>query len=158
MRTIGQMVVNAPRNAAWMVIGDTAVLVECMRGCRRIEQMSETEYRLILAAKVGPVDAQLSGRVTVSEVLSAQRCTLAFEGKGSVGFVKGEARVHLEEIAAQTTLLTYVVTVRTGGKLAQIVSRFVEASAHNLIVTFFHKLRAKIENRGYGREGASSFR
>ena len=71
-------------------------------------------------AKVGPVKANFTGDVTLSNIDPPRGYTISGEGKGGVaGFAKGGADVALEE-AGDDTILRYTAKAQVGGKLAQI--------------------------------------
>ena len=66
--------------------------------------------------------------------------TIRGEGKGGpAGFAKGGAKVSLESVD-NGTLLRYEVDAKVGGKLAQLGSRMIDATAKKLAGEFFGNL------------------
>jgi carbon monoxide dehydrogenase subunit G len=63
-------------------------------GCETIEKISDTEFTATLVARVGPVKASFSGKVTLSDLNPPAGYTITGEGTGGVaGFAKGSATV-----------------------------------------------------------------
>jgi carbon monoxide dehydrogenase subunit G len=92
-----------------------------------------------VVAKVGPVSAKFSGKVTLSDVNPPNGYRIFGEGTGGpAGFAKGGARVTLAD-EGEATLLSYVVDAQVGGKLAQIGSRLIDATARKMAADFFAK-------------------
>jgi len=92
-----------------------------------------------VTARVGPVSAKFTGNVTLSDLDPPNGYTISGEGKGGpAGFAKGGAKVRLEADGA-ATILHYEVTAHVGGKLAQIGSRLIDATAKKMAGDFFAK-------------------
>ena len=90
-----------------------------------------------MAARVGPVSARFTGTMRMQDVTPPTGYTLKFEGQGgAAGFANGEAKVSLAPDGAGTAL-TYAVKAQVGGKLAQIGSRLIDATAKKLADEFF---------------------
>ena len=88
-------------------------------------------------AKVGPVKARFGGKVTLSDLDPPNGYTISGEGSGgAAGFAKGGAEVRLAEDPGGT-MLTYTVRATVGGKLAQIGSRLIDATARKMAEEFF---------------------
>ncbi len=89
--------------------------------------------------KVGPVKATFTGKVTLTDLDPPNGYTITGEGSGGpAGFAKGSAVVRLVEDTASTTL-NYEVKAQIGGKLAQLGSRLIDATAKKLATEFFEK-------------------
>ena len=102
-----------------------------------MEKISDSEFQLSMAAKVGPVSAKFKSKITLTDVDAPNAYTLIFEGQGGVaGFAKGEARVTLTPEGGGTTL-GYSAKATIGGKLAQVGSRLVDGVARKLAEQFF---------------------
>ncbi|MGH7111329.1 MAG: SRPBCC family protein [Stellaceae bacterium] len=137
MDMTGEYHIPAPRQRVWEGLNDPAILKDCIPGCQEIEKVSDTEFAAKVVAKVGPVKAAFGGKVTLSDLAPPQGYTIAGEGTGGVaGFAKGSARVDLVEEAGGT-LLKYTAQANVGGKLAQIGSRLIGATARKMADDFF---------------------
>jgi len=137
MEMSGEYRIEAPREAVWRALNDPEVLKECIPGCEEIERRSDTEFAAKVMAKVGPVKARFAGVVTLSDLNPPAGYTISGEGQGGVaGFAKGGAEVTLEEDGG-ATVLRYTARGAVGGKLAQIGSRLVDATAKKMSDEFF---------------------
>jgi uncharacterized protein len=96
-------------------------------------------FRIALAARVGPVAANFTGRIRLADLDPPRSYTLSFEGQGgAAGFAKGEARVSLAPTGNDAaTALSYTVKAQVGGKIAQIGSRLIDGAAQKLADDFF---------------------
>ena len=127
--------------SVWQSLNDPLILKQCLTGCEEFEPIGESEFSLVILAKVGPVKARFKGEITMSDVNAPNSCTLSGGGKGGVaGFAKGSANVNLHQKPGSqevTTIMTYSVKANVGGKLAQLGSRLVNGAARKMADEFF---------------------
>jgi uncharacterized protein len=122
----------------WTALNDPDTLKACLPGCEVLERTADNEYRVVMAARVGPVSARFNGRMTLRDIDPPNGYTLQFEGQGgAAGFARGDARVALAPEGEQATALTYTAKAQVGGKLAQIGSRLVDGAAAKMTDDFF---------------------
>lgn len=146
MTMTGEYLIAAPRAAVWAGLNDPDVLRACIPGCEELEKTSDTEFRAVVKAKIGPVSARFKGRVTLSDLDPPQAYRISGEGEGGVaGFAKGGASVRLSE-QDEGTLLAYEVEAQIGGKLAQLGQRLVNGAAKKLADDFFLKFTEMAQN------------
>jgi carbon monoxide dehydrogenase subunit G len=108
-----------------------------MGGTQRSGDSPPTELIAAVKLKIGPVSANFSGEVTLSDVNPPESYTISGEGKGGIaGFAKGSATVTLVEDGPET-LLRYSTTAQVGGKLAQLGSRLIDSTSQKLAGQFF---------------------
>jgi carbon monoxide dehydrogenase subunit G len=139
MELTGEYVIPAPRATVWAALNDPEILRQCIPGCQEIAKTSDTEFTAKVGLAIGPVRANFTGRVTLSDMDPPNGYTITGEGQGGVaGFGKGSAKVRLADDGAGTKL-TYVADASVGGKLAQIGSRLVEGTSRRLAEEFFGK-------------------
>jgi uncharacterized protein len=144
MEITGAQVIPKPQQQTWNAICDPAVLQVCIPGCELMEKISDSEFHMTMAAKVGPVSAKFKSKITLTDVDAPNAYTLIFEGQGGVaGFAKGQARVMLAPDGEQTTL-SYSATATIGGKLAQVGSRLVDGVAKKLAEQFFTRFNQHV--------------
>lgn len=137
MELTGERLLPASRDRVWAALNDPEVLKRCIPGCQEIAKLSDTELTAKVGLAVGPVKATFTGRVTLSEIDAPNGYKISGEGQGGVaGFGKGSAVVKLSDEGGHTKL-TYAADASVGGKLAQIGSRLVEATARKLADEFF---------------------
>jgi carbon monoxide dehydrogenase subunit G len=134
----GEHRIPAPRQRVWEALNDPAVLQRCITGCEEVVKVSDTEFTAKVVAKVGPVKAKFAGKVTLSDMDPPSGYVITGEGTGGVaGFGKGGASVRLVDDEGGGTVLTYTAHASVGGKLAQIGSRLVDATARKMADEFF---------------------
>jgi carbon monoxide dehydrogenase subunit G len=130
--------VPAPRAKVWAALNDPEILKKCIPGCERLEMTSPTEMLGAVVVKVGPVKANFTGKVTLSDLDPPKGYRISGEGTGGVaGFAKGGATVTLTPEGPSATLLHYVVDAQIGGKLAQLGARLIDSTAKKLAGEFF---------------------
>jgi carbon monoxide dehydrogenase subunit G len=137
--------IEAPIAIVWRGLNDPEVLKACIPGCETFEQVSETEWRAVIASRIGPVQARFGGKVQLSDVRPGEGYTLKFEGQGgAAGFANGEARVSLAAAGDAATTLTYTASARVGGKIAQLGSRLVDGAAAKMADDFFARFAERM--------------
>lgn len=152
MKLNNEQVINRDRARVWAALNDMSLLQQCIPGCESIEPSGNGQYECVLVAAIGPVKARFRGSIQFSEVQALASYVLRFEGSGGVaGFARGNARVDLTEIDAEKTLLRYSVTSEIGGKLAQIGSRLIDATAARMSEDFFRNFNQQLEGVGSER-------
>jgi hypothetical protein len=139
MDMTGEYRVAAPRQKVWDALNDPEILKQAIPGCETITKHSDTEMSATVRAKVGPVSARFGGKVTISDRDPPNSYKIMGEGTGGpAGFAKGGATVTLTD-DGDGTKLSYVVEANVGGKLAQIGSRLIDATARQMAENFFSK-------------------
>ena len=138
MEMSGEHKINASKQEVWDSLNDPEVLKKAIPGCESIEKTSETELVATVKAKVGPVSAKFSGKVTLTNINAPNSYTISGEGQGGpAGFGKGSADVSLEEDSKNSTILKFSATAQVGGKLAQIGTRLIDGAAKKIAGQFF---------------------
>jgi uncharacterized protein len=139
MDMTGEYRIAAPRQKVWEALNDPEILKQSIPGCETITKTSPTEMTATVRAKVGPVSARFGGKVTLSDLDPPNGYRISGEGTGGpAGFAKGGATVKLAD-DGDATKLSYVVEANVGGKLAQIGSRLIDATARQMAEQFFSK-------------------
>ena len=144
MDMTGEVRLPAPRETVWRALNDPEILKQSIPGCEEIQKLSDTEMTAKVSAKVGPVSAKFTGKVTLSDLDPPNGYTISGEGQGGVaGFAKGGAQVSLKEDTGGT-MLSYKVNAQIGGKLAQIGSRLIDATARKMADEFFTRFATAV--------------
>lgn len=145
MEMKGEYRIAAPRSRVWEALNDPDVLRESIPGCKDLTKTSDTEMNAVVEAKVGVVRATFKGAVTLSELNPPASYRISGEGKGGVaGFARGGADVTLEEDGPDATILRYTASGQVGGKLAQMGSRLIDATAKQMADQFFGRFAEKV--------------
>ena len=139
MDLTGEYRIPALRQDVWEALNNPEILKQCIDGCQELSKDSDTQFSAKVTAKVGPVKAKFSGKVTLSELDPPNGYKISGEGQGGVaGFAKGGATVKLDEDGGDT-VLSYTANAEVGGKLASVGSRLVEGVAKKQADDFFGK-------------------
>jgi len=105
MELTGQQIIAAPIDRTWVALNDPGTLKECIAGCESIEKTGDDEYAVVMAVRIGPVNAKFKGKLKLQNLQPPSSYTIAFEGQGGVaGFGKGSADVRLTPQGGNTTL------------------------------------------------------
>ena len=145
MKFGGEHTVPARRERVWEALNDPAVLEACIPGVQALEKRSGNEFAATVQARIGPVRAGFRGAVTLSELDPPNSYRISGEGTGgAAGFVRGGARVRLEDAPGGATRLAWEAEAQVGGKLAQVGSRLVGGAAKRLASEFFDALSERV--------------
>jgi len=144
MDMTGEQFVALPQQRVWDALNDPHVLKDCIPGCETMEKVSNSEYRVVLSASVGPVKAKFSGKLLLSDLNPPNAYSLSFEGSGgAAGFGKGDCRVTLSAHNGGTRL-AYTCHATVGGKLAQVGSRLIDGVARKMADDFFTRFNERV--------------
>ncbi|SFQ05069.1 CoxG family protein [Variovorax sp. 770b2] len=144
MQINGTQSIGAPRQQVWNALNDPVILKLCLPGCESVERVSSDEFRVLMAAAIGPLRARFNGKLRMTESRPPESCLMTFEGQGGVvGFGKGSSSVSLAETVDGTTL-NYTANAQVGGKLAQVGSRLIDNVARKMADDFFTALRRQL--------------
>jgi len=156
MELQGERVIPASLDTTWAALNDPAVLKACIAGCESLERTGPDTLVAVVALKVGPVSARFKGNLAMTNVQAPTSYTITFDGQGGVaGFGKGSADVALTPQGAQT-LLKYVARATVGGKMAQIGSRLIDATAGKITEDFFKAFEAHLQASGAAAGGEAA--
>jgi carbon monoxide dehydrogenase subunit G len=137
MEMTGEQLIPLPQAEVWRALNDPEVLKTCIPGCESIERVSDTEFRVVITAAVGPVKARFTGKLVLTDLDPPNSYSLSFEGSGgAAGFGKGSAHVSLKP-EGEGTRLIYTAKASIGGKLAQVGSRLIDGVARKMADDFF---------------------
>ena len=144
MELHGERLIPADVQHTWDALNDPEVLKSCIAGCETLERNGDNRFRVVIAVRVGPVSARFNGALELTEIDAPHGCTINFEGQGgAAGFGKGTSKVALEP-SDDNTRLRYAAFAQVGGKLAQIGSRLVDATAAKMAGEFFSAFEARL--------------
>jgi len=148
MKLNGNQVIPASRSIVWQGLNDAEALKQCIPGCEKIEQLSSTEMKATVVAKVGPVKATFDGEVTLSDINAPESYRISGRGQGGLaGFASGGATVKLTALGPTETQMDYDVDAQIGGKLAMLGSRLIDSTAKSLAEQFFTRFAALMKSR-----------
>lgn len=148
MEISAEQKIAAPRDRVYAALNDPEILRQSIPGCETLEKVSDTEMKATVVLKVGPVKARFKGAVSLQDLDPPVSYSIIGEGKGGpAGFAKGRADIALAEDGAGT-ILSYVVKVDLGGKIAQLGSRLMDSTARKISGQFFDQFSKLVEEDG----------
>jgi uncharacterized protein len=155
MELNGERTIPASVDATWAALNDPDVLKACVAGCESLDKVADDAFVAVVAMKIGPVSARFKGNLKLTNVQPPTRYTINFDGQGGVaGFGRGSADVALTPIDAAATRLAYHARATVGGKMAQIGSRLIDATAAKITDDFFKAFEAQLQARLPAAAGA----
>lgn len=156
MELQGERLIPASVDKTWASLNDPEVLKACIAGCESLERTGDDKMVAVVALKVGPVSARFKGNLALTNVVAPTGYTINFDGQGGVaGFGKGSADVALTAQSPQQTLLKYTARATVGGKMAQIGSRLIDATAAKITEDFFKAFEAHLQASAAPAESAA---
>src|ERR1700712_1288684 len=155
MELSGERLIPASVDTTWAALNDPDTLKGCITGCESLERVGDDGFVAVVAMKIGPVSARFKGNLKLTNVNPPTSYTINFDGSGGVaGFGKGSADVALTAIDAAATKLAYHARATVGGKMAQIGSRLIDATAAKITDDFFKAFSAQLQGKLPPRAGA----
>ena len=147
MKVEGEHLFKAPREVVYEMFNDPDALGAAVPGMQKMIKIDESHYEAVLGIRVGPVSANFSGNLSLTDEVPPESVTLIVEGKGGSGFVKGVGYVKFEDLGDETTLLKYTGDANIGGTLASVGQRMIDSVAKSMFKTVFEKLDKILEER-----------
>ncbi|MES2634796.1 MAG: carbon monoxide dehydrogenase subunit G [Pseudomonadota bacterium] len=137
MELQGERLIPANIDRTWEALNDPETLKACIPGCESVTRTGDNSFESVVAVKIGPVSARFKGKLQMTNVEPPRAYTINFDGQGgAAGFGKGSADVSLAP-DGDGTRLKFAAKAQVGGKMAQIGSRLVDATAQKLTEQFF---------------------
>lgn len=147
MEMVGEARLSASRELVWDALNDASVLQASIPGCEVLERTADNSFAATVVSKVGPIKARFAGKVTLSNIVAPRSYTLTGEGSGgAAGFARADIAVSLDALEPQLTLIRYSVKATVGGKIAQLGSRMVDATARKSADDFFQLFGKQVES------------
>ena len=147
MKVEGEHLFKAPREVVYEMCNDPDALGAAVPGMQKMIKIDESHYEAVLGIRVGPVSANFSGNLSLTDEVPPESVTLIVEGKGGAGFVKGVGYVKFEDLGDETTLLKYTGDANIGGTLASVGQRMIDSVAKSMFKTVFEKFDKILEER-----------
>jgi carbon monoxide dehydrogenase subunit G len=139
MEMTGERSIPAARERVWAALNDPSILRISLTGCKTLLRRDDNTFRGTAMVRVGPVSATFTGDIKLLDVKPPSSYRIEASGLGgAAGFAKGSADVSLTE-QAEGTLLGFKVRAEIGGKLAQLGTRLLDATAKQMTDQFFDR-------------------
>jgi carbon monoxide dehydrogenase subunit G len=139
MKVSGTYVLAVPQERAYQLLQDPEVLARCMPGCEALVRIGENEYQMKMKMALASFSGLFDGTVKIVEPEAPASFRLIVEGKGKIGFMKGDGKLNLTP-EGSATQVAYDGDVQVGGTLAAVGQRLIDTTAKMMIKRFFDKL------------------
>ncbi|MFN8581330.1 MAG: carbon monoxide dehydrogenase subunit G [Gemmatimonadaceae bacterium] len=146
MKIAGDYVFSAPRAVVWDALLDPKVLASVLPGCERLELVGPDTYEGQLKIRIGPVQGDFSGKVTLQNLAAPTSYGMVIDGRGAPGFVKATANITLAD-DANGTRMSYDSDAQVGGKIASVGQRLLESSAKAIVKQSLEGLNGAVTAR-----------
>ncbi len=153
MKLSSSAVVQAPRERVFDALVDPSVLRLAIPGCEELVETGPDAYRARLRIGVAGLKGSYSGTAVIKDRQPPEALTIAFDGKGGPGFVRGTSAIRLRP-EGDNTRVECDGDVQVGGLIASVGSRLIEAAARKLTDDFFRALAEVVQGArapGQGR-------
>jgi carbon monoxide dehydrogenase subunit G len=150
--------VPVSRDRAWEVLLDVEGIAPCMPGAT-LDGRDGERYLGRVKLKIGPISAQYSGAVTITETdAEAGRLKLLAKGKEQrgTGHAEGTVLALLTETSDGTTRVDVETTLNITGRAAQFGRSVMQDVAKKLVKTFADNLAAQLRTPAPADPGPES--
>jgi carbon monoxide dehydrogenase subunit G len=138
VKIAGSYTVPFPKDQAYLLLQDPAILAKCMPGTDKLEKVGEDEYEMKMKMAIASFSGLFSGKVKIVDAHPPDHFKLLVEGSGKVGFLKGEGLMNLAPKDGSTEV-NYEGDVQVGGTIAAVGQRLIDTTAKMIIRKFFEK-------------------
>ena len=148
MKVSGSYTLPVGQERAFALLLDASVLARCMPGCEGLDKTGENEYAMRMKMLLGSMSGLFDGKVTITGCSPPTSYKLTVEGKGKIGFMKGEGLLTLTPAtspADDKTAVQYDGDVQVGGTIAAVGQRLIDTTSRMMIKRFFEKLSKEAE-------------
>ena len=137
---------DAPAAQVWATILDPEVIAGCVPGCEALTPLGDDQYEASLNVGVGSIKASYKAKITLADQAPPTSYKLKVEGRGSPGFVQGEALISLLENGDKTTVQVEG-DAQVGGTIARVGQRLLGTVNQRMMDNFFNCLKESVAKR-----------
>ena len=146
MKIEGHYDFQAPRAKVWEALLDPKLLAGAMPGCEKLEAQGPDEYKATMKIGIAAVKGTFEGKVKLSNLEPPTRYTMAVEGSGAPGFVRGTASLALSDVEGGTRV-SYDADVQIGGLIAGVGQRLMGGVSKMMLDQFFSKMSEQLAGK-----------
>lgn len=147
MKISGHYRLPVGRERAYQALQDPELLAQCMPGCESLDPVGNDTYKMRMKMILASMNGLFEGQVHIAEPNRPESFRLVVEGKGKIGFMKGDGQLRLAESDAGTEV-AYEGDVAVGGTIAAVGNRLVDSTARMMIKKFFDKMAERVRPSG----------
>jgi len=145
MKISTSYVLSSSRERVFAALVDPEILQRSIPGCEELRLVEEDTYAARLKIGVAGLKGSYTGTARIRDKRPPDALTLAVDGKGAPGFVRGTANIELSVDPAGTRV-TCDADAQVGGLIAAVGSRLIETTARKLTDEFFQRLASQIDS------------
>jgi carbon monoxide dehydrogenase subunit G len=143
MKLEGAHDIQAPRQKVWEAFLDPERLRQAIPGCEKLEALGNDEFKATMKIGVAAVKGTFEGKVRLLDKRPPESYTLAVDGSGGPGFVRGETLISLAEIGGGTRV-SYSADVQVGGLIAGVGQRMLGGVSKMMADQFFNRMSEQL--------------
>ena len=143
MRLEGSYTIHADRETVWKLLLNPDVLARVMPGCERLVSNPDGSYSATMKMGIAMIKGTYQGRIEILDPVQPEHFRMKVDGKGSMGFVRGEGTLTFTENSGDT-LITYGGDVQVGGLIASVGQRLIQGAAKQSLNKFFEDFTKQI--------------
>jgi carbon monoxide dehydrogenase subunit G len=144
MKLEGTYRIPAPREIVWQQLMDPQVLAPAMPGCEKLERNPDGSFHAELKLGIASVKGTYQGRIEILDPVPPEHYRIKVEGKGTGGFLTGEATITLAD-GARETVISYAGEAQVGGIIASVGQRLMLGAARQVVNQFFQAFAAQVQ-------------
>jgi carbon monoxide dehydrogenase subunit G len=143
MKVEGAYTFPGSATQVWALLLDPESLRACIPGAESLTETGPDQYDAILKVGVAAIRGTYKGKVAILDKDEPSGYTLAVEGSGGPGFVKGTAKISLAENGTSTDVKVDG-DGQVGGMIAGVGQRMLPGVAKMLMNQFFECLKGRM--------------
>jgi uncharacterized protein len=170
MKISGAYTLAVFQERAFALLQNPEVLARAMPGCESLDRVGDNEYVMKMKMVLASMSGLFEGRVRISDFNPPSSFRLIVEGKGKIGFMRGEGLLTLTPAgsgsgsgsdsvmgsssgpgsgsssgfgSAMGCHVQYEGDVQVGGTIAAVGQRLLDTTSRLLIKRFFEKLNGE---------------
>jgi uncharacterized protein len=136
----GSYTLDVRQERAYTLLQTPEVLARCIPGCENIVPLGDNSYQIKMKLAISSLTGIFDGRVSIADQHPPESFRLIVEGKGKIGFLKGEGLLRLAP-DGESTAIVCGGEVQVGGTIAAVGQRLIDTTSRMLLKRFFEKLR-----------------
>lgn len=146
MKLTGEYSFDAPPDAVWNLLMDTAAIAGCLPGCEGLNHVGGNRYDAQLKVAVAAITGDYWATIELADQSPPVSYRLIVDALGRMGFVKGTALMTLTPKNDGTTV-SVDATADVGGTVARVGQRLMEGVARMTMNRFFACLAKRLPPR-----------
>ncbi|MCW5979001.1 MAG: carbon monoxide dehydrogenase subunit G [Bryobacteraceae bacterium] len=139
MKVAGAHAVTTDQERLYALLQNPEVLARCMPGCDSLVRTGPDTYQMRMKLVMASISGLFDGTVRIEDQNPPDSFRLVVEGRGKIGFLKGDGLLRLIPNGGSTEV-AYDGEVHAGGTIANVGQRLMDTTARMIIKRFFDKL------------------